>query len=663
MIRNVARASGPFVMALAALATAGGGASAGDVQFWRLDSAAKLRAGEAGGVLVTDAGQLRLGIALGKPGTVDAVRVWDLARGPDGTLWAATGDEGKVFRRKRDGAWELAYDAPDAQALALAVAPDGTVWAGTGPSGRVVPVSASEPKPEGLGPSVLYIWGLACGRDGTLWAATGPNGQLWKRAPQGGWTLAYDSNEPHLLSIALAEDGAAWVGTSGHGLVVRVAPDGKAAVVFDAPQTDVKVLRPGPGGAIYAGTCQESDSNNPLRTGTSKPAENAVYRIAPDGTAKEIFGAKALIYSLGWRGGQLVVGTGPEGRLYGVDPDGENEVPLARLDCAQVLALVPDGSGGLIAGLGGPGAVIALPDANVPEGEWTSEVLDAKQPARLGSVQWQGDAPEGTSLAFEARQGATAEPDDSWTPWGPAKDGAASGTPRRYAQVRARLATKDPKATPTLRSVSLAYQTLNLSPEIEKIEVPDLSAGNGSTSAGKLELRWTATDPNGDELQHRVQIRREGWPDWILLTPKPLGEAKYTLDTTTLPQGRYRVRILVSDRQANAEGEAREAERVSEPFLLDREAPQLTIREEGDRLAVVAEDKLTRITKAAYAVDGGEWTPIFPEDGLADSMRETFSIPLKDLGPGSHVIMVRAVDAAGNTGTGDLVVTRPAAKP
>ena len=67
-------------------------------------------------------------------------------------------------------------------------------------------------------------------------------------------------------------------------------------------------------------------------------------------------------------------------------------------------------------------------------------------------------------------------------------------------------------------------------------------------------------------------------------------------------------------------------------------------------------DKLTRIVKAAYALDGGDWVPVFPDDGLFDTPRETITIPLPDLKPGTHVLVVRATDAAGNVGTGDALI-------
>ena len=48
--------------------------------------------------------------------------------------------------------------------------------------------------------------------------------------------------------------------------------------------------------------------------------------------------------------------------------------------------------------------------------------------------------------------------------------------------------------------------------------------------------------------------------------------------------------------------------------------------------------------------------PVFPDDGLFDTPAETITIRLGDLKPGTHVLMVRGTDAAGNVGTGDALI-------
>src|SRR5579859_3174349 len=65
---------------------------------------------------------------LANPG---AANVWALAEATDGALYAATGDEGKIFRIDGDNC-KLVYTAKDSQVLSLAAADDGAVYAGTG---------------------------------------------------------------------------------------------------------------------------------------------------------------------------------------------------------------------------------------------------------------------------------------------------------------------------------------------------------------------------------------------------------------------------------------------------------------------------------------------------------------------------------------------------
>ena len=174
------------------------------LETWRQERASAFAKGHREHVVVSDSGRVRLGQALESPR--DARRRPGLGPGrtPNGELYAATGDVGKVFRREgKDERLDRRLRRKDTQALALAVLADGHVVVGTGPSGQVVDVT--DPKHPGLAPDpgVQYIWDLATDPKGNLYAATGPTGQLWKRSADGKWSLLLDSKHSHLLCVAV----------------------------------------------------------------------------------------------------------------------------------------------------------------------------------------------------------------------------------------------------------------------------------------------------------------------------------------------------------------------------------------------------------------------------------------------------------------------------
>ncbi len=617
----------------------------------------------------------------------------------------------------RPGAgWTVFYDAADSQVLALATTSDGTIFAGTGPKGQVVNLTDPQHPASRPDPKVQYIWDLAADSQGNLFAATGPDGQLWKRSRAGRWTLLYDSKSSHLLCLAIGPDGSVYAGSDGEGLIYRVRQDGKATILFDAPQSDVRTLLVSPDGTLYAGTAAEAGSSGasrnslfltrsgpsrsleglspdradaardddesgavrlaqspPARPGSTgqprtpqggsaspkpiSPGDNAVYRLDTDGVPREVLRVKALIHALAWLDDHLWVGTGPEGQLYQVRERGEETAPVAKLDHGQILALLPEPGGGLLMGTGDPGGVLRLSGQYATSGRLVSEVHDTRLVSRFGTLSWRALQPPGTSIALQSRTGNVGEPDETWSDWSPEQRDAAAARvaspPGRFVQYRATLTTTDPCGRRSYGRCRSATARPTWPPEIARLDVPDLSIADGAVRQTRLNLRWEASDPNEDDLQFTVFVRKEGWPEWIRLNEAPITERNYSWDTTTFPSGLYRVRVVASDRPSNNPDDALTRERESLSFLVDHDPPRVRLESTGAGAGISLADDLTRIVKAEYAVDGGPWTPMFPADELFDSLKEQIKLSLPHLSAGTHLLMVKAADAAGNIGTGD----------
>src|SRR5262249_54213154 len=96
------------------------------------------------------------------------------------------------------------------------------------------------------------------------------------------------------------------------------------------------------------------------------------------------------------------------------------------------------------------------------------------------------------------------------------------------------------------------------------------------------------------------------------------------------------------------------------PFVVCHEAPAVTVKTtgfDGDRvvLEATARSPLVRLTSASFAVNGKKWINVFPTDDLFDSKEETFRFLTEPLKPGTYVVVLRVRDAAGNTGSADVV--------
>jgi hypothetical protein len=194
-----------------------------------------------------------------------------------------------------------------------------------------------------------------------------------------------------------------------------------------------------------------------------------------------------------------------------------------------------------------------------------------------------------------------------------------------------------------------------------------VSDPSAAWARGVRTVSWEALDPNGDGLKYDVSIKADDEKEWRPLVSDH-NERIYSFDSESYPNGEYRVRVEASDTPDNPPSVALSAERTGSPFEIDNVPPRLDNLKtsvgaaKGGRTSVTvsgsAIDADTRITTIEYSVDGGDWTEIFPEDGMFDEREEAFRFEVKDLSPGEHRISVRASDLERNVAVGKaLTVT------
>jgi hypothetical protein len=708
----------PVVAALAALWTllAAPLCHASKVKVWDQHASACYDKAQFHQAVVSSDGVIRLGRQLRPLADLDAAHVWDVVEVKDGVLFAAAGDEGKVYKVTADGKATVVYSDEEARPFCLAPAGDDAVYVGAGPHGRILRVDAAGKAKTVCETGEPYVWSLAVDAGtGTLYAGTGPHGRIYRIGPNGKAEVLYTAKQEHVLCVAAGADGTVYAGVDKGGLVYRIDAKAKAFVLYQAAQAEVHSLFV-TADAVYAGTSAPTKRRGPAVTGApsggantaaltpeqpaaaavlgdrptaadaAKPApsetdskepkgspapapsapaagENSVYRIGFDGGVREVFREKAMVLSLARRGGGFLVGTGMDGQLFDVDEATHERTEVARLDHGQVLSLCRRRDGSVVLGAGDPGKLYVLEDRHAAHGTMLSEILDTKLVSKWGALRWEAEAPAKTAVSVAVRSGNTGEPDETWSDWSAEQTDAAAAViaapPARFLQYRVTLSTEDPSLSPSVRGLTLRYQTTNLAPEVTKVEAPDLNAVNLDTPK-KLKFKWSAVDANEDDLTYALYVRKDGWKGWMQLE-EDFDKTEYEWDSTTTPDGVYQLKVVASDRKDNPDAEALTGEKVSGPFVVCHTPPAVKVKAtlEAGRASVeaTAASPLVRLASASYTLNGKKWVSVFPADGLFDGSEKAFRFKTEGLKPGTYVLVLRVKDAAGNVGSGDVVFT------
>jgi hypothetical protein len=593
----------------------------------------------------------------------DALFVWTLTRQTDGSLWIGTGVPGRVLRMEPGGELETLFDAGDDPIRCAAALPDGGVVVGTGGRGRIIRVQ--------------------------------PDGRAF---------VLYDAEETEIVSVTVTDDGTVFaVATQSPR---QPAPRGRTDAVAPQRGAQTVTVTATPHGAERPSeTAEEAESPpKPARPQSfqSRPG-GSLYRIDPDGTVRKLWDTQnempfAVVTT---PDGALLVGTGDSGRVHTLDIDGVAS-RLLRIASEQVSAMAVGADGRVVLGGTTDARVETLGPGLRHEGSYLSPAVDAESIADWGRLLWEADVPRGARLQVQVRSGNTSEPDDTWSAWIDASSGKAVGhaatevPAARWFQARFSFRSGNGDS-PLLRRIELSYQPRNRPPRISamSVEPPGLVWLRGPTQssfragpvvaddpvarrvaeslvrgrrggrnpavirktyeAGARTFNWTAEDPDGDRLTYSLAIRRDDQTDWFPMT-RDLTEDFHSWDARAAPDGIYRVRLAVDDSMDNPNGTHRKTERISDAFRIDNTPPSVGEYEllaDGDTLTVRfdAVDPGGSVAALEIAMDGGEWKPLSPLDGVADSETERYEFVIHDASAAeSRTLIVRVTDSAGNLG-------------
>lgn len=687
---------------------------------WSVNSRADVLKGEAKGVSISETGAITLAPGLSEIFKTDQPYVWSSAVDRNGNVFLGTGSDGRIYRvAAANGAGALFADLNELNVSAMAFGSGGELYAATSPDGKVYRIAANGTPEIFFEPNEKYIWSLAVMNDGSLAVGTGENGKIYRvrsaRANPAN-SLLFDTSETSIISLTTDQAGNLYAGTDGGGLVLRVSADGKLFALLDTPLREIHRVIVGRDNSIYALALSEAaaapkpaptvpvENPNPAPEPVFTPeppaksrydltgAKSAIYRLTTDGNSDVIWNsANVTAFSIyaNPNGNGVLVGTSDKGRIYGVSNDGR-ETLILQSDENQISTITTDGKN-LLATSSNPGKLFRVGAETNSEGTYESSVLNARTNAAWGRIWWRSNG----SVVLQTRSGNTERPDETWSDWSQNyadQKGAQIASPTaKFLQWRAIL-----KGAATLNEVSLAYLARNIAPEVLSIQILPTNVGLIANPPIQIDpnielsgidptvfglppvanipprrvyqraarsLQWTAEDRNGDKLKYAVYYRAVNETNFKLLRDD-LRENFLTVDGLSLADGRYVFKVQANDSPSNPATQILSGERVSEPIDIDNTAPVVSAvgaaQIVGERARVVfeASDSSSRLQRAEFSVNGGEWREVYADDGISDGQRERYTVEIALKDAGEYAITLRVFDANGNTGNARVLARK-----
>ena len=683
--------------AVALLALSAGMAGAVSPQEWSISDVRDVSKGDTENLSVGDDGALSLAPELELVGETGEPLIWDMIEDARGTVYVATGNDGRVYSITGSEAPVLLFDSPQSQIQSLALDEQGNLYAGSAPDGIIYKIPPGGQGTVFCRTTETYVWDMEF-RDGVLHAATGNSGRVLAIGPDGQVTaVVLDSPDPHIVSLIPDGAGGFYAGTEGTGLVYHIDVRNGTRLLYQAPESEIHRMVVGGDGRLYVAAVP-GRQRAPQQGPEANEAGGSIYRLEPSGAVTKLWTAPyPLILAMEvYDSSHILVGVGPRGVLYLLSNDGRVD-RIADTGESQPAVIRKRRNGEILLGMGNSGRVKRLTTSRSLIGHFTTEVHDAEAISEWGRVEVIGRTPAGSAIRVDSRSGNREVPGREWSDWvalaGPNNDRIAS-PPGQFLQLRATLTRSPIGESPVLSAMTVVGQQVNLRPLVGPVLVAPYSTQQRSSSSNNsdsdsngdsesrtsrvsrtsrssqllrrtlLAVRWGASDPNNDKMSFDLYYRRVGAEDWLLLDQID-DKRSYVWDVEGTPEGLSELKIVASDRPDNPWETALTAEYVSNPFHIDYSSPSVTLQATNVRpdgavdVRGLAVDVSGTLRKGEYSIDSEDWLVFFPQDNIFDSTEETISFATEVLEPGRHTIVVKVTDAAGNVGSASAVVVIP----
>jgi len=586
---------------------------------------------------------------------VDGAEVFSLHSLPDGDLLAGCGPDGHLYRIDDRGETELLAQIPGGYVWAIASDEKGeTFWLATGSPATLYKFSQKSGLEEMVEFPAQNLLDVMLDKDGSLLVASQGPGLVYRvdpDKPADPWLICETRQDEVRQFLRGPEDRVFFLALNNDDVGTDDSEVGQSGAIPPSLLT------------LLGGNEEE----------TLEKA--ALFRLEDGDRITPWWAGNLDLMLVAWHphwgwigGGPLSTGDGLS-VLHRLTPPASSHT-LASWAGGDILDLRVLDDGELLVCQAHPGGVQRLNRQGKEKLLAVSPALDGGSAVQWGRLNWHGNKGRGTPR-WSVRCGNRSVPDDSWSPWSESWDEENHTLELpvcRFLQWRVELPRSSGGADDEwqITGVSVSAWQENGRPVVRNFiieTVSDISRGSlvgmsdnvtqvfdsglkvefGRKSAVDQRaepqraaftrsvrvMTWRGQDPNSDRLLYDLEYRRlnqQSWRTVIKDSPDQLG----SWDTSDVPDGKYQVRVTVSDHLDNPGQLALSSFMEAGPLQVDNtpaEISQFKVKKTADgfQISFRARDKASVLSQAFVRLPDGSQERLDPVDRICDSRTEHFS--------------------------------------